>query len=111
MARGQGTRARLCMRSRGGGATGGQLCVQWLSQGSVSVGARVSSEWCRRWHRVAAAQAVENHGSAVAADAGPAGVRLPEVEAQDTGVTQGGGGANRGGYTGLSDGLGGEEMK
>ena len=49
--------------------------------------------------------------TAGAADAGPAGVRLPEVEAQDTGVTQGGGGANRSGYTGLSDGWGGEEMK
>ena len=87
MARGQGTKSRLCVRSRGGDATGGQLCVQWLSQGSVSGGARVGSEWCRRWHRVAAAQVVENQGSAVAADAGPAGVRLPEVEVQDTGVT------------------------
>ena len=28
----QGTR---CARSRGGGAIGGRLCVQWLSQGSV----------------------------------------------------------------------------
>ena len=60
---------------------------------------------------MAAAQAVENQGSTVAADAGLAGVRLPEVEAQDTGVTQGGGGANRGGYTGLSDRWGGEEIK
>ena len=85
--------------------------MQWLSQGSVSGGARVGSEWCRRWHRATAAQAVENQGLAVAADAGPAGVRLPEVEAQDTGVTQGGGGANRGSYIGLSDGWGGEEMK
>ena len=32
---------------------------------------------------------MENQGSAVAANAGPAGVWLPEVEAQDTGVTQG----------------------
>ena len=54
---------------------------------------------------------MENQGSTVAADASPAWVRLPEVEAQDTGVTQGGGGANRGGYTGLSDSWGGEEMK
>ena len=50
---------------------------------------------------------MENQGSAVAVDAGPAGARLPEVEVQDTGVTQGGGGANRGGYAGLSDGWGG----
>ena len=78
---------------------------------SGSVRARVSSGWCRRWHRVAATQAVENQGSAVAADASPVGARLPEVEAQDTGVTQGGGGPNRGGYTGLLDGWGGEEMK
>ena len=35
-------------------------------------------------------QAVENQGSAVAADAGPERMRLPEVEAQDTGATQGG---------------------
>ena len=85
--------------------------MQWLSQGSVSGGVGVGSGWCRRWHRAAAVQAVENQGSAVATDAGPAGVRLPEVEAQDSGVTQGSGGANRCGYTELSDGWGGEEMK
>ena len=47
----------------------------------------------------------------MAADVGPAGAQLPEVEARDTSVTQGGGGANRGSYAGLSDGWGGEEMK
>ena len=35
----------------------------------------------QRWHRAAAEKGVENQGSAVAADAGPAGARLPEVEA------------------------------
>ena len=48
-------------------------------------------------------QAVENQGSVVAANAGPTGTRLPEVEALNIGVTQGGGGANKGGYPGLSD--------
>ena len=87
----------------------GCSCRCWSGRGAaqseLGIGrARVGRGWCRRWHRAAAAQAVENQGSIVAADAGPAGVRLPEVEAQDTDVTQGGGGANRGGYTGISDG-------
>ena len=44
-----------CVRSRGGCATGGRVCVQWLSQGSASAAVVAQSGLgtdrgsCRQW--------------------------------------------------------------
>ena len=81
-----------------------------MAQSGLGVGSCSGSVRARHWGSKAQVAAGES-GSARTADGGPAGAWLPEVEAQDTGVTQGGGGSNRGSYAGLSDGWGGEEMK